>query len=166
MAASYIVYGSPGSGSVPMEAALTLIGQPYEIIGETALREVAQNPEVFAVNPLGQVPALVVPIGEIMTESRDPGLACRPLPRGTIGPTYVTQEATGLSCWMTYVSAEIYGLAWVRGDPMRIVSDERQSAVVLQRIADRRAHCWHLMDEQIEPAKYLLGDEIGVLDLY
>jgi GST-like protein len=29
MDGSYIVYGSPGSGSVPVEAALTLIGAPY-----------------------------------------------------------------------------------------------------------------------------------------
>jgi hypothetical protein len=34
----YIVYGSPGSGSVPVEAALMLIGAPYDVIGETVLR--------------------------------------------------------------------------------------------------------------------------------
>src|SRR3974377_2484033 len=69
MAGSYIVYGSPGSGSVPVEAALTLIGAPYEVIGETVLRDVARNPAIFKVNPLGQVPALVLPGGEVMTES-------------------------------------------------------------------------------------------------
>ena len=56
MDGSYIVYGSPGSGSVPVDAALTLIGAPYEVIGETVLRDVARNPEVFKVNPLGQAP--------------------------------------------------------------------------------------------------------------
>src|SRR6516162_138440 len=65
----YIVHGSPGSGSVPVEAALTLIGAPYEVIGDTVLRDVARNPAVFKVNPLGQVPALVIPGGEVMTES-------------------------------------------------------------------------------------------------
>src|ERR1700732_1357407 len=65
----YIVYGSPGSGSVPVEAALMLIGAPYEVIGETVLRDVARNPAVFKVNPLGQVPVLILPGGEVMTES-------------------------------------------------------------------------------------------------
>jgi GST-like protein len=60
----YIVYGSPGSGSVPVEAALTLIGASYEVIGEAVLRDVSHNPAVFEVNPLGQVPALVLPGGE------------------------------------------------------------------------------------------------------
>jgi len=167
MAGSYIVHGSPGSGSVPVEAALTLIGALYEVIGDTLLRDVAHNPEVFKINPLGQVPALVLPGGEVMTESAailiwladhypDAGLA--PPPQDARRPAFLR--------WMTYVSAAIYGLAWVRGDPMRLVSDERQVEVVLNRIAERRADCWRFMDAQIEPGRFLLGDELGVLDLY
>jgi GST-like protein len=154
MDAPYTVYGSPGSGSVPLEAALMLIGAPYEVIGEAGLRDVARNPAVFKVNPLGQVPALVLPSGEVMTESaailiwladRHPDAGLAPL------PTDERQRPAFLR-WMAYVSSAIYGLAWVRADPMRLVSDERQTEVVLERIADRRADCWHWMDAQISPA--------------
>jgi GST-like protein len=163
----YIVHGSPGSGSVPVEAALTLIGARYEVIGDTVLRDVARNPAVFKVNPLGQVPALVIPGGEVMTESaailiwladRYPDAALAPLPSDERRPAFLR--------WMTYVSSAIYGLAWVRGDPMRLISDERQVEVVLDRIANRRADCWRWMDAQIEPRRFLLGDELSVLDLY
>src|SRR5215475_8857935 len=81
MDGSYIVYGSPGSGSVPVEAALALIGAPYKMIGESVLRDVAHNPAVLKVNPLGQVPALVLPGGEVMTESGYFDLAGRSLSR-------------------------------------------------------------------------------------
>jgi len=37
MTKPYIVHGSPGSGSVPIEAALTLIGIPYDAIGDGGL---------------------------------------------------------------------------------------------------------------------------------
>jgi GST-like protein len=167
MAGSYIVYGSPGSGSMPVEAALTLIGAPYEVIGETVLRDVSRNPQVLKVNPLGQVPALVLPGGEVMTESaailiwladRYPEAGLAPLPADERRPAFLR--------WMAYVSSAIYGLAWVRGDPMRLVSDERQVEVVVERIANRRADCWRWMDEQIEPRRFLLGDQLGVLDLY
>jgi GST-like protein len=163
----YIVYGSPGSGSVPVEAALTLIGVPYEVIGETILRDVAHNPDVFKVNPLGQVPALVLSGGEVMTESAAIliWLADR-YPDARLGPPPADQRRPAFLRWMAYVSSAIYGLAWVRGDPMRLVSDERQTEVVLNRIADRRANCWRLMDAQIEPGRFLLGDELSVLDLY
>ena len=49
---------------------------------------------------------------------------------------------------------------------MRLISDERQVEVVLDRIAGRRADCWRWMDVQVEPRRYLLGDELSVLDLY
>ena len=167
MEGRYIVYGSPGSGSVPVEAALTLIGAPYEVIGETVLSDVANNPEVFKVNPLGQVPALVLPNGEVMTESAAiliwladhyPDARLAPRPEDGRRPAFLR--------WMAYVSSAIYALAWVRGDPMRLVSDERQIEMVLKRIADRRADCWRFMDAQIEPHRFLLGDELSVLDLY
>jgi GST-like protein len=164
---SYIVYGAPGSGSVPVEAALTLAGARYDVLGEAVMRDVARNPEVFKVNPLGQVPALVLPDGEVMTESaailiwlaeRYPEAGLAPPPGDTRRPAFLR--------WMAYVSSAIYGLAWVRGDPMRLVSDERQVEAVRDRIAERRAECWRLMDAQIEPGRFLLGDELGVLDLY
>ena len=67
---------------------------------------------------------------------------------------------------MSFVSSAIYALAWVRNDPLRLVSDAAQGPVVLERIADRRATCWRTMDAQIHPGQYILGDELSVLDLY
>jgi GST-like protein len=163
----YTIYGSPGSGSVPVEAALTLIGAPYEVIGETVLRDVARNPEVFNVNPLGQVPALVLPSGEVMTESAAILIwIAERYPDARLAPPPAGERRSAFLRWMAYVSSAIYGLAWVRGDPMRLVTDERQRQAVLDRIAERRADCWRFMDAQINPGRVLLGDELGVLDLY
>jgi len=167
MGGPYIVYGSPGSGSVPVEAALTLIGAPYQVIGETVLRDVARNPDVFKVNPLGQVPVLVLPDGEVMSESAAIliWLADRH-PEARLAPPPADRRRAAFLRWMAYVSSAIYGLAWVRGDPMRLVSDPGQVEVVLSRIADRRAQCWRWMDAQIAAGRFLLGDALSVLDLY
>jgi GST-like protein len=163
----YIVYGSPGSGSMPVEAALTLIGARFDVIGETVLRDVSRNPQVFKVNPLGQVPALVLPGGEVMTESAAIliWLADR-YPEAGLAPPATDARRSAFLRWMAYVSSAIYGLAWVRADPMRLVSDQRQVDVVLERIANRRADCWRWMDAQIRPGRFLLGDDLSVLDLY
>lgn len=164
MDADYLVYGAPGSGSVPVEAALTLIGAPYRVI---ASRADGGDPDLFKINPLGQLPALVLPGGEVMTESaailiwladHHPHAALAPAPADRGRPAFLR--------WMTFVSSAIYALAWVRNDPMRILSDPRQADVARNRIADRRADCWQTMGAQIEPGRFLLGDELGVLDLY
>ena len=62
------IFGAVGSGSVPIEATLTLLGIPHEVIEAVTWEDEAARKRVETVNPLGQVPALVLPSGEIMTE--------------------------------------------------------------------------------------------------
>lgn len=163
----YIVYGAPGSGSVPIEAALTLIGSSYDVIGDAVLRSVAHNPAVSDVNPLGQVPALVLPSGQVMTESAAILMyLADQYPEAHLAPAQGDKNRPSFMRWMSYVSAAIYSLAWVRGNPMRLVDDVRQIPVIQERIADRRVECWRHMDKQITPGKFLLGDELSVLDIY
>ncbi len=164
---TYTVYGAPASGSVPIEAALTLAGVPYEVVGGELVRDVATSPEMLAVNPLGQVPALILPNGEVMTESAAIliYLADRH-PEAQLGPMAGDSGRPMFLRWMTYVSAAIYSLAWIRSDPMRLVSDAHQVAAVQEKIADRRAECWRKMNDQIGAGSFLLGDRLSVLDLY
>ena len=68
--------------------------------------------------------------------------------------------------WMVYVSAAIYAFVWIIDDPTRIVASKEQALLVIDRIHDRRAECWRMMDELIAPGRYILGDELSVLDLY
>jgi GST-like protein len=108
----YVVYGSPGSGSVPVEAALTLIGARYRVIGETVLRDVACNPDVFKVNPPGQVPALVLPGGEVMTESAAILIwLADQYPHALLAPPPADKRRPAFLRWMAYISSAIYGLA-------------------------------------------------------
>ena len=37
---------------------------------------------------------------------------------------------------------------------------------MIDRVHDRIAACWACMDKQITPGRYILGDELSVLDLY
>jgi GST-like protein len=167
MNTSYTVYGAPGSGSVPVEAALTLIGSPYKVIGDTVLRNVAHNPAIFDVNPLGQIPALVLPSGQVMTESAAILIYLADQhPEARLAPTQADRNRPAFLRWMTYVSTAIYSLAWIRGNPMRLVDDDHQVPIIQERIAERRAECWRHMNDQIGPGKFLLGDELSVLDIY
>ena len=56
--------------------------------------------------------------------------------------------------------------AWIKDGPMRIAASEEDVPRMIDRVHDRIAHCWHLMDTQIAPGRYILGDELSVLDLY
>jgi GST-like protein len=67
---------------------------------------------------------------------------------------------------MIYVSAQIYALVWARDDPGRLAAEEAQKQVILDRTAERMAYCWRMMDAQVSPGRYVLGEDLSVLDLY
>ncbi|MET3493317.1 glutathione S-transferase family protein [Variovorax boronicumulans] len=164
----YTLYGAPGSGATPVHAALTLIGAQVDAVDVATWEGESERARMSGVNPMRQVPALVLPSGEVMTESaailiwlgdRYPEAGLCPAPGDPKRARYLR--------WMVYLSAAIYSLYWVRDDPDRLVPDPAAQPAMLERSAERIAHCWHLMDTQIdEPAPYLLGEKLGMLDLY
>lgn len=161
------IFGAVGSGSVPIEATLTLLGIPYEIIEAVTWENEAARNLVEAVNPLRQVPAVVLPTGEVLTESAAILIHLADLhPQARLAPVPSDPKRAQYLRWMVYVSAAIYALVWIIDEPARIVAGKEQASDVLARLEDRRADCWRMMDEQISPGRYILGDEFSVLDLY
>jgi GST-like protein len=122
----YVVYGQKGTGSVPVEATLLLLGEPYELLQPAQ----SENPqagdlnadEMARINPMQQLPAVVLPNGELMTES----------------------AAILIHLADSHPAAR---LAPAPDDP-------------------KRPAFWRIMDAQVSPGRYILGDDLSVLDLY
>lgn len=161
------IFGARGSGSVPIEAALSLIGLPYALVDRGRLDGLSADEAVFAVNPLRQIPALVFPGGEVMTESAAIliWLADR-YADARLAPAALDRKRAAFLRWMAYVSSAIYALFWIRDDPSRLSDDVAVQAQIKARTGERIAECWRLMDAQITPGRYLLGETLSVLDLY
>lgn len=170
MKTSLTIFGAAGSGSVPVEAAMTLIGLDYEVVeGATWEHDPQVLDRVRQVNPLVQIPAVVLPDGEILTESAAILIwLADSHPETKLGPAVGDPLRGRFLRWMTFIPAAIYSLFWVRDEPSRLggpdtAVQDRIKAATAERIAD----CWRMMDSQIAPAgDYLLGDEVSMLDLY
>jgi GST-like protein len=161
------VYGAEGSGSTPIEATLTLLGIPYRVVEAVTWVEKAAQDRVAEVNPLRQVPAIILPSGEIMTESAAILIYLADLhPAARLAPPPADPKRAQFLRWMIYVSSAIYSWFWVKGDPARLALHDGDGPALVDRVHDRIADCWRMMDEQISPGRYILGDEMTVLDLY
>ena len=161
------LYGAAGSGSIAVEAALTLLHLPYTLIeGATWAHESARE-RVAPVNAMRQVPTLIFPDGEIMTESAAIliDLADRH-PAAGLAPALGDPRRRQFLRWMVYVSSAIYSLHWIKPDVARIGAPAESRDAVVDAVHERIAFCWKNMDAQIAPGRYLLGDELTVLDLY
>uniref|UniRef100_B0T308 Glutathione S-transferase family protein n=1 Tax=Caulobacter sp. (strain K31) TaxID=366602 RepID=B0T308_CAUSK len=165
---AYTIYGALGSGSVPVEAALTLLKQPHTVIEAPTWEGAAQQAKVAGVNPLKQIPALITPDGETITESAAIliWLGDR-FPEARLAPALDSPLRAQFLRWMVFVPASIYSLFWVRDDPSRLAGpDVEAQARIKTATAERIADCWAMMESQLSPGPYLLGDDLTVLDLY
>ena len=167
MGQTFIVHGGKWTGSVAVEAALTLLKLPYRLQDPPSLRDPVERARYAAINPMEQLPAVVLPAGELMTESAAilSWLADRH-PEGQLSPGLRSPRRAAFLRWMTFVSASIYSLYWIRDEPSRIAADVNHEALIKSRTAERIAHCWSIMETQLDPGPYLLGDDLSVLDLY
>jgi len=187
----YILYSALGSGGVAVEAALTLIGAPYELIEAPTYDpgQKAAGDRMLEVNPMRQAPALVLPstrplrggvaplasqaapsgggLGEVMTESAAILVRLGELhPDARLAPGPDDPRRSQFLRWMSFVSASIYAHFWLKDDPFRLVSDAALHPDVDRRIMERIDACWGIMEAAVSPGRYILGDELTVLDLY
>jgi len=160
----YVVHGAKGSGSVMVEAALTLLGLPYRVMESTLFE--GDDPALNAVNPMRQAPALALPTGELMTESAAILIwLADDHPEARLAPTMASAARHAFLRWMAFASS-IYALYWVRDLASRVTDIEDAQKQVKAKLNERIAECWGLMDRQIDPAHYILSNELTVLDLY
>ncbi len=166
----YILYSAAGSGGVAVEAALRVANQPYELIEAMTFGGDGRpsGDLVLSTNPMRQVPALVTPAGETITESAAILVWLgEQHPAAKLAPLAGDARRAAFLRWMSFVSSAIYAHYWLKDDPSRLVVDAGLHADVNRRLEGRIAECWGVMDTQLAPeGRYLLGDDLSVLDLY
>ena len=95
----YKLYWSRGSGVVTPQVMLEEIGAEYEKVVIDVEKEENRSPEYLAVNPLGQIPALALADGTILTESAAIVLQIvdeHPEAKGSLNNNYRISEALDL----------------------------------------------------------------------
>lgn len=164
----YTVYGAEGSGSIPVEATLTLMGLRYRVEEIVTYASEAERARMAPHNPMRQVPVLVTPEGETITESAAILLwLTERHPEAGLAPPPGDPRRGQFLRWMAFIPAEIYSMYWVRDVPSRLVGDDPAAQAELdRRTLDRIADCWGVMESQTRPGRFILGDRLTVLDLY
>lgn len=165
--ATYTLYGGKGAGSTVIEAVLTLLGQPYRY-EEAAPWDGGPGVEKLrAVNPLVQVPTLVLPDGAVLTESAAMILALLDRhPGSDLMPPPGDPARVAFYRWLVFIPANIYAMYSIGDDPSRWLDDKAAQAQLKERSVERTKFFWGVMESNVEPAPYLLGERMSVLDLY
>lgn len=166
MSETFTVYGSPGYGSTIVEGALELLGLPWTSVEAGPNGTAKEQARLQAVNPLKQTPVLVTPDGRTLTESSAILIWLGDLhPEAGLAPAAGAPERADYLRWMAYIPAQIYPMYLLKDHPERWVSGDAGDELKARAVGQIRT-AWAAMEGQVEPAPFILGGRMSLLDLY
>ena len=157
------LYGCKGCGSAAVEVILQLARVKYEFVDAIQWQPFQRHIELEALNPLGQVPVLVLDDGTVMTESTAILLYFSELMPGMI-PDEDTPRALFYR-WMLFVASNLYAVFQFRDFPERWVDGTDAQRAFREKTDARLQACWRILEVELRPAPYVIGAEMTTLDV-
>jgi GST-like protein len=164
---TYKLYGRAGWGSTIVEAQLVWYGLPFafEPVGDL-FKEPDARTRLEKVNPLAQVPTLVMPDGGVMSESAAITLLLADLTgKDTLVPAAAAPERATFLRWLVFIVANIYPTFTYADDPARFVSVNAARDPFRAATDAYAQKLWRQVDGAAG-APWFLGERFSALDIY
>jgi GST-like protein len=159
--------GSLNCGSMIVEQALALTGLPHTVTDIPYLREGPERDRLLSLNPLGQVPTLVLGDGTVMTESAAIVLCLNDVvpAAGLLPPPGAAARAAYLNQLIRLVAA-IYPTFTYGDDPGRWTIAGDAAHTLRLRTNLHREALFRSWEEDFGPGPFAAGEAVSALDLY
>lgn len=158
------LYGAKGSGAAAVEAGLRVAGLRFRWVEAASWEPGPGLEELKLVNPLAQIPTLVLEDGSVLTESAAIliWLGLR-YPESRLLPAQPAQAIRGL----VFIAANCYAAVGVIDYPERFCADCDQAMTERIRAGTKaRLHeYWSIFADTFPRTPFLSGEELGALDL-
>lgn len=163
---SYELIGSAGCGSAIVEMALVLADVPHTLTDVPYLKAGPDRERLLSLNPLGQVPTLITPDGEVMTESAAMILHLNDVaPQAGLAPAPDKPERVRFLNLLVRLVAAVYPTFTYGDDPPQWTTAGAAADLLRERVHTRRADLWQELERQAG-APHMLGRRFSALDLY
>jgi GST-like protein len=165
----YTLYGKKGSGSASTQVALEVIGAPYRIVETASWDTNDAYVELLKVNPMGQIPTLVLEDGSALSESAAILMHLgHAHPEAGLLPQEASARAQALR-GLVFVPANCYSAISIIDYPERWCEGADNDDALKDRIrAGTRARLhrhWEIFADLFPARPYLGGTQLGALDI-
>ena len=165
------LYAAAGTGSAIVEAALAIAARDYARIDIPYGATGPDLTRLAAINPVGQLPALELPSGVVMTESAAIILyLAENAPEAGLAPPVGDVDRPRFLRWLLFFVSNIYPSFTYADFPERWVSGDGAQTELVARIEHYREKLWAIVDREAAAgatdASWFLGPRFSALDLY
>ena len=165
----YTLYGKAGSGSAAVEIALVVAREPFEIVETASWDKNDAYADLLRVNPLGQIPTLVLDDGTALSESAAILVYIATAhPDSKLLPAHTSARAQAIR-GLVFIAANCYSAISIIDYPERWCQDADGDEKTQERIrAGTRARLhrhWEMFADLFHGRPYLSGEDLGALDL-
>jgi GST-like protein len=163
----FVLYGTQGSGAASVEAALEIAGAPFRLVDAASWKPGPGRDELQRVNPLAQIPTVVLPEGGVLTESAAILLHLGDrFPESGLLPQLPARRAQAIR-GLVYIAANCYAAIGVIDYPERWCADTDEPLRERIRTGTRiRLHTlWDVFADTFPAAPFLSGEQLGALDI-
>jgi len=171
MTTKYVLYTAHRSGTASVEVMLLALGLEFELKDATPWSD-PPGPyfeELKKVNPLGQLPTLVTPGGEILTESVAVLWTLMERHPSAWVPAVSTRERAACLRWMQFASSTVYAAVGVADYPARWTTSRPAAAraAVARAAVARMKLGWDIVAQAFPQENgFMLGARPFVCDVY
>src|ERR1700687_5039404 len=154
------LYYSPGACSLSPHIALLEAGLPYDLVKVDLKAKKLENGEDYLkVNPKGQVPALALDSGELVTEGPVMQMIADKVAAKNLAPARDSAERYKLLEWLNFITSEVHKNFGPLFSP--VLADDAKAF-----FKDRVMAKFKYIDSQLTGRDYLMGKQFTVADGY
>jgi len=154
------LYYSPGACSLSPHIALLEAGLPYDLVKvDLRAKKLENGDDYLKINPKGQVPALALDSGELVTEGPVIVQMIADKAGKNLAPARDSAERYKLLEWLNYITGELHKNFGPMFSP--VLADEAK-AFFKERVLGK----FKYVDSQLAGRDYLMGQHFTVADGY
>ena len=155
------LYYSPGACSLSPHIALLEAGLPYDLVKvDLKAKKLENGDDVLSINPKGQVPALALDSGELVTEGPViVQIIADKVAAKNLAPARDSAERYKLQEWLTYINSEVHKNFGPMFSP--VLADDAKAF-----FKDRVMGKFKYLDGALAGHDYLMGKQFTVADGY
>jgi glutathione S-transferase len=155
------LYFSPGACSLSPHIVLLEAGLPYDLEKvDLRAKKLESGDDYWKINPKGQVPAVALDNGELVTEGPViVQMIADKVPAKNLAPARDTAERYKLQEWLNYITGELHKNIGPMFSP--VLSDDAKAF-----FKDRAMGKFRYLDGKLAGHDYLMGKQFTVADAY